>query len=213
MNTSLTADHDLSTSLESMHCFLFSTNFHGTALSKPPPYVTHTALLRILSTLQPGWSFKNPVNHCIPLLQTCQWFPTAFIIKPKFLHMSYQALHALAPWPSAFTPAVLLHNSALVTPACLLPTAVSGSFPLPALCTCCVFTGKSLTNHFLYPSGLSLNVTSGESSRQKLALLPSFSAFIVCFWVFIFPIKPFLGRQTGNGSGLRMDVPLKLRMM
>lgn len=86
------------------HHHLFSTLHFYLATQQP--------LLQTLSTLQPGWSFKNPINHCIPPLQTCLWFPTAFIIKPKFLHTSYQALHALAPMTfSLYPPTELPHRS------------------------------------------------------------------------------------------------------
>lgn len=84
--------------------------------------VTQQPLLQTLSTLQPRWSFKNPINHCIPLLQTCLWFPTAFIIKPKSLHPSCQALHALAPVafslypPLGFPTALCTSHNSLPSP-------------------------------------------------------------------------------------------------
>ena len=108
-----------------------------------------------------SWSdlFKTQSIVNISLLQTCLWFPIAFIIKPKFLNASFQELRGLPPgdlWP--FFPTMLPNIS---LPPSLFPQMHQTLYPIRPFAYTVPFTCTSLINHS--PFRLQLKCHSREA--------------------------------------------------
>lgn len=144
------------------------------------------------------------------------WFPIAFIIKPKFLHMSHQPLRSLTPGPLT---ACIPHSASHLPlhfdpPAFCHSTHASGSFPGQALCILyCLYP-------YFTPSLATVQASAECHFCRKLPWpqmgdsLPSLCAFILPLSEHLFlMLTTFSKRQEGNGSGLFVAVSLEPKMM